>query len=145
MTFWVKLSFLQISKVQVKWHIFSYNAGLNSKYWHIYGTNKTSKNNEIQRKSEHKIALPAKWQKFTYDLLAFNRRSMHTPHKTHLNFALFVSFFFLNLQMQISTGTIYIIEDWNYEVAITRNKINFLYILHTTRKQVICSTKITTL
>ena len=37
-TFWVKLSFLQIIKVQVKWHIFSYNAGLNSKYLYFYGT-----------------------------------------------------------------------------------------------------------
>ena len=54
---------------------FSYSAGLNSKYLYFYGTNKTSKkNNEIQRKSEHKIASPAKWRKCTYDLLAFNRR-----------------------------------------------------------------------
>ena len=33
-----------------------------------------SKNNEIQRESEHNFAFPAKRQKCTYDLLAFNRR-----------------------------------------------------------------------
>ena len=60
--------------MQVKWHIFSYNAGLNSMYLHFYGTNKTSKNNEVQSKSEHNTAFPANWQKFTCDLLAFSRR-----------------------------------------------------------------------
>ena len=43
-------------KAQVKWHILSYNAGLNSKYLHFYGKNKMSKNNEIQKKSEHTVA-----------------------------------------------------------------------------------------
>ena len=38
---------------------FSYNADLNSKYLRCYVKNKMSKNNEIQRKSKHKIAFPA--------------------------------------------------------------------------------------
>ena len=61
---------------------FSYynNAGLNSKYLYFYGTNKTSKNNKIQRKSEHKIAFPAKLRKCTYDLLAFNRRGVSVDY-----------------------------------------------------------------
>ena len=37
-----------------------YVLGLNSKHLHIHGRNKMSKNNEIQRRSEHKIAFPAK-------------------------------------------------------------------------------------
>ena len=70
----MKLSCLQLLKVQIKWHILSHSAGLNSKYSHFYGRNKMSKNNEIQRKSEHKIAFPAKWRKCTCDLIAFSRR-----------------------------------------------------------------------
>ena len=31
-----------------------------------------SKNNEIQKKSKHKIAFATTWQKCTYDILAFN-------------------------------------------------------------------------
>ena len=63
--------FLQILKVQVKRHILSHSAGLNSKSLHFYGRNKISKNNDIQRKSEHEIAFPAEC---TYDLIAFTRR-----------------------------------------------------------------------
>ena len=51
--------------------ILSCRASLNTKYLHFYVRNKMSKNNEIQRKSEHKISFPAKWLKCTYDLLAF--------------------------------------------------------------------------
>ena len=72
-----------------KWH-FGWNWVLH-KYWKnwindtfwaimqvstqsIMEKNEMQRNNEVQRKSEHKIAFPAKWRKCTYDLLAFNRR-----------------------------------------------------------------------
>ena len=53
---------------------FSHGTSLNSKFLHFYEQNKMSKNNEIQRKSEHKIGISTKWQKCTYDLLTFNWR-----------------------------------------------------------------------
>ena len=65
---------LQILKVQLKWHILSHSASLNTQYLHFYVRNKMSKNNEIQRESEHNFAFPTKWQKCTYDLLAFSRQ-----------------------------------------------------------------------
>ena len=40
-----------------------HGTSLNSKYLHFYGQNKMSKNNEIQRKSEHKIAFCHKMTK----------------------------------------------------------------------------------
>ena len=75
-----EIEFLTDIKSAGKMTHFSYNAGLNSKYLYFYGTNKTSKNNRIQRKSEHKIAFPAKLRKCTYDLLAFNRRLFSHHH-----------------------------------------------------------------
>ena len=50
----------------------------------FYGQNKMSKNNEIQRKSQHKIAFPTKWQKCTYDLLAFNWRFVQEGQVGHV-------------------------------------------------------------
>ena len=79
--------FLQILKVEVKWRIFSYNTGHNTKYLYFYGTNQTSKNNEIQRKSEHKIAFPVKWRKCTWDILAVKWRNVSGTY-SNLNFAL---------------------------------------------------------
>ena len=45
----MKLSFVQILKVQVKRHILSRRAGLNSKSLHFYERNKVSKNNKIKK------------------------------------------------------------------------------------------------
>ena len=90
-TFWVKLSVLQILKVQLKWHTLSHIASLNTNHLHFYVGNKMSKSNRIQRRSEHKIAFPAKWQKCTYGLLAFNRRYMTFDHMSIRRFPYYIN------------------------------------------------------